>query len=1134
MKSRLLILIWIFISLDSLAQCDQPGVLCQTDTVIYSCTGMLMDAGGNDPYPDVSSQLTICPDAPGLRTQIYFTEFDLAPGINGFEGHKLYVFDGPDSGSPLFGVFETTALAGLTLSATNTNLSGCLLLLFDAQMTNNQGHAGWTAQASCVEPCTPPTITLASNASAQDQDILLYCNGDVVELDASGSTAAPGHSISSYIFNFDDGSPIENSPVVIHSYSYPHIFEVTLTIIDDIGCTADTVFPVGLLAPTQISLPNIEGICLGGDSLLFADYGAQSISNAPLSSNNDPVFLVDGAGFSYTSTILVDGFETGATISSCDQFNSIMVNMEHSYMGDLNIALECPNGILVDLVTWGLNGGGGTFIGQPLDDDSAEPGIGWDYGWTPESLNGTFGQNIGQGTNTIIQVNDPTPGFALAPGIYSSQEDLCNFIGCPYNGPWTIVITDNLGIDNGYLFNWSIELEGNLNGSSPISYTPTIDTDITSSYWSGNGIETISTDGDSITINTNTEGIAQLTFTTIDNIGCAASESIEVAVITNPFDIVLDETYIYDPATYPQLPYLYAYLSDWTIPAGAEWEWWPADGLQTVNSSFTNLMIPNDNEFYVVTVQHPSFPGCSSSDTIDVVLPDIQIGGFIFLDSNQNGVFDSDEQALPNFPYTIANNQYNSFSDQTGAYFAFPMNSGNSITILVDNNLWIPTTSTSYTYDISGGETIFTYNFGVIPSGTPTTIVGGFISVPSALCIINNTQTISILNQGNTQPSGFAVYTFDPLCSFVSAIPEPDSISGNQLFFDYGPMNLGAVSNFNVTLDMPNTALPGDSIWFNLQTYYISSGDTLMANTDPITTPILCSYDPNDIRELNGIGPEGRIAPNTTLDYVIRFENMGTAPAYDVVIVDQLPEEVNPTTIIPVSASHNYHLIVNVLGELTIEFNDINLPAALEDSVLNQGYIHFRIDQDPDLAIGTQFTNSASIYFDYNEPIHTNEAITTIYACPQTELMMLVNDYTLEVLDDVTSVEWYLNGVLLPESTTVLEAEVSGIYQAIGTTALGCVLTSEVFNVTITNHIATISSLPRLFPNPSHGVVNLRAASEWLGCDLRIINSMGALVYSGVISQEQTALPTELWASGLYNITLIKGDKEASLHFLKQ
>jgi len=1131
MKSSLFSVLCIFLSLGLFAQCGDPGIYCQTDTVIYTCSGTLMDAGGNGAYPDVSSQMTICPDVAGMRTQLHFSEFDLEPGMDGFQGHHLYVFDGPDTGSPLIGIFGTTDLLGLTISATNTNLSGCILLFFDAEIGMNQGHSGWSADVSCVEPCTPPTIVLTSNASALDQGILLYCNGDVVELDASGSSAAPGHTISSYAFNFDDGSPVDTTPTVIHAYNYSHIFEVSITVMDDIGCAADSMIAIGMLAQAQINLPTIDAICPGGDSLLTASYAIQPISNAPQNMNGEAMFLPDGAGFSYTSTIMVDGYSAGSTITSCDQFNSIMVNMEHSFMGDLNITLECPNGILVDLVTFGVNGGGGTYLGTALDDNTAEPGIGWDYSWAPEALNGTWGESVLAG-NTIP--TDNTFANALAPGVYSSEEDLCNFIGCPYNGAWTLIITDNLGSDNGYLFNWSIELEGNLNGTAPITYSPTIDPGMAGSYWSGIGIESISSDGDSITINTSSENIAQLSYTAIDNIGCATSQAMDVSVTSDFFDIVLDETYIYDPTTYPQLPYLYAYLSDWTLQNGAEWQWWPADGLETTNFDFANLTIPNDNEFYVVNVQHPSYPGCSSSDTIDVVLPEIQVGGFIFLDSNQNGIFDDDEQALPNFPYTIANNQYTSFSDASGAYFAFLMTGGNSISLLVDANLWTPTTNTTFAFDISGGQNIFSFNFGVIPSNSLVTAVDGFISLPSALCIINNTQVISILNQGNTQPSGYTMYTFDPLCSLVSATPEPDSIAGNQLFFNYGPLGYGAVSNVSVTLDMPNTSLPGDSLWFSLQTFYFSEGDTLLANTDPITAPILCSYDPNDIRELNGIGEEGRIAPNTTLDYVIRFENMGTAPAYDVVIIDQLPWEVDPTTIVPVSASHNYHMYVNTYGTLTIEFDDINLPAAEVDSILNQGYIHFRINQDPDLAIGTQFTNGASIYFDYNEPIHTNQAVTTIFACPQTELMVMMNDNTLEVLDEVASVNWYLNGNLLPQSSMSLTASVSGTYHAVGTTALGCELISENFEVSITNNIATITSLPRLFPNPSSGDAQLRVTSEWLGGELRVINAMGAVVYESLIARELTTIPSEVWSSGLYNISIVKTSREASLHFVKQ
>jgi subtilisin-like proprotein convertase family protein len=45
---------------------------------------------------------------------------------------------------------------------------------------------------------------------------------------------------------------------------------------------------------------------------------------------------------------------------------NIFMNFEHSYMGDITITFICPNGgsILVH-----QQGGGGTFLGEPVDDD---------------------------------------------------------------------------------------------------------------------------------------------------------------------------------------------------------------------------------------------------------------------------------------------------------------------------------------------------------------------------------------------------------------------------------------------------------------------------------------------------------------------------------------------------------------------------------------------------------------------------------------------------------------------------------------------------------------------------------------------------------------------------------------------
>jgi subtilisin-like proprotein convertase family protein len=103
--------------------------------------------------------------------------------------------------------------------------------------------------------------------------------------------------------------------------------------------------------------------------------------------------------------------------------------MEHSFMGDLEIAIECPSGQTIILVDY-PNGGGGTFLGVPIDDDTqpAVQGTGFQYCWDPNSTNGTWSANSG-GT--------------LPAGSYESDNPMAGLVGCDLNGDWTLIVTDN-------------------------------------------------------------------------------------------------------------------------------------------------------------------------------------------------------------------------------------------------------------------------------------------------------------------------------------------------------------------------------------------------------------------------------------------------------------------------------------------------------------------------------------------------------------------------------------------------------------------------------------------------------------------------------------------------------------------
>ena len=135
------------------------------------------------------------------------------------------------------------------------------------------------------------------------------------------------------------------------------------------------------------------------------------------------------------------------------------------------------------------------------------------------------------------------------------------------------------------------------------------------------------------------------------------------------------------------------------------------------------------------------------------------------------------------------------------------------------------------------------------------------------------------------------------------------------------------------------------------------------------------SYDPNDKNGFpRGVGEEHYIDQNVSLEYMIRFQNEGTAEALIVEIRDTLDIDIlNPYSIRPGAASHPYTWDIEGNGVLVFRFEDINLPYVDADEEGSKGFVQFKIDQRVDLPIGTEINNAAAIYFDYNPPVITNQ-----------------------------------------------------------------------------------------------------------------------------------------------------------------
>jgi gliding motility-associated-like protein len=515
---------------------------------LSACGGTIADDGLGGPYTNANYTLTICPDVPGDVIQLDFSAFALQTSPNGNNSDYLSVFDGPNTSSPSLGDYTGSSLQGLQVTGTVNNPSGCLTIVFSDNGNGNTASPGFEAAISCTTPCAPPTqnSVISDPTPTGPEQSVSICIGDAIDFSGAGSFAEPGFSLSQYIWNFDDGSIDSLSgQSTSHTFNEPGEYVVTLTVEDNNGCQSLNTTPLQVLVSTIPTFPELNNItettCFGEQVILQGSSESTQWTALPPQVVAGTTYLADGAGFSYSTSLNFDFFDPGATLTTCADLYSVIVNMEHTYMGDLGISITCPNGTTVDLVTWGTNGGGGTYLGEANDDLSTTEGIGWDYFWAPNATNGTWGQAAAAGLTT--PVGGPTPGNALNSGTYAASGNMCDLVGCPLNGAWTFTVTDNLGADNGYIFYWGINFNPAL-FPGVTTFTPSIGIDSDSSYWTGPNIVVIDADADIATIDPPGPGTYDYTYHVVNNFGCSFDSTIQIT-FTEPLTITAGPDLIY-------------------------------------------------------------------------------------------------------------------------------------------------------------------------------------------------------------------------------------------------------------------------------------------------------------------------------------------------------------------------------------------------------------------------------------------------------------------------------------------------------------------------------------------------------------------------------------------------------------
>jgi uncharacterized repeat protein (TIGR01451 family) len=386
----------------------------------------------------------------------------------------------------------------------------------------------------------------------------------------------------------------------------------------------------------------------------------------------------------------------------------------------------------------------------------------------------------------------------------------------------------------------------------------------------------------------------------------------------------------------------------------------------------------------------------------------VTISGYVVNDKNRNCQRDIQDSSIANIKITINTIPQTILYTNSFGFYSAIVKKGNYVIVqdLSQNsnlNLFqlCPVSSISIVAT-NAGQNYSNNNFYDTINNCPdlstsiyrySTITPGFIS----------TKQINFYNKGSVSiPNAVLRYRFLNALTILNTT-SPYSVSGNVISWNLGTLPPFYSNNKRVNFYTPTNLPLGttviDSVWIEPMT-----GDCNLANNSAIfRDTCVGSYDPNDKTAY----PAGNTDTSVkVIDYLIRFQNTGTAPAHNVVIVDSLENNLDFNTLTLHSTSHKpCRVFTNDNKKVYFEFENIMLPDSGTDYEGSQGYVNFSVKLKENLAVGTQIKNTAAIYFDFNDPIITNTTVNTIYLKSSSGIISKEKDYTLELYPNPTKGE---------------------------------------------------------------------------------------------------------------------------------
>jgi uncharacterized repeat protein (TIGR01451 family) len=355
-----------------------------------------------------------------------------------------------------------------------------------------------------------------------------------------------------------------------------------------------------------------------------------------------------------------------------------------------------------------------------------------------------------------------------------------------------------------------------------------------------------------------------------------------------------------------------------------------------------------------------------------------QISGWVYWDKNGNKKADVNEPVIDHIPIRINPGSLSAYANNRSGVFNFYVTPGQYKLTLETGSCWELTTDpTLQDINVLPNISVDSIRLGVrLIEGADAPLLS--LATAPTRCNTSIPGWLSLHNEGCSVLKGRLGLLATHLLNYQSSTPLPDQVRGDTLYWNIENLAPAEQWSVQLRLEVADASSVGKTAKVNTWIETIqANGQYVVNGSFNYASTIRCSFDPNDKQNHPNRSISAGLDQNYTLFgelmiYTIRFQNTGNDTAYQVSIRDQLSEYIDLSTFKPLNSSHPFEVTLDEKGLAVFHFRDIALPDSATNPLGSQGFVTFAVRSLKDLKNNTLVDNRASIFFDYNPAIRTN------------------------------------------------------------------------------------------------------------------------------------------------------------------